>query len=100
MQRMDAALRKTGLTCIVVGIAFSALAPTVGGLVESAAVRNMGALAAGFGTLIFLYGCVQIAKAKGQPWFYGLIGLLSCIGLAVLWFVIPDKHGAAGAPPL
>ena len=95
---MDAALKKTGLTCIVIGIGFSMLAPTAGALVENATIRNMGSLAAAFGMLIFLFGCVQIAKAKGQPWYYGLIGLLSCIGLAVLWFVIPDKNAATGAP--
>jgi hypothetical protein len=91
---MDAAMKKTGVTCIIIGIVVTAIAPTTGGLVESAAIRRMGSLCAGLGTIVFLYGCVQIAKAKGQPWFYGLLGLLSCLGLAVLWFVVPDKTKA------
>jgi len=77
---------------VVVGIAVSAIAPIAGGLVESAVVRQSASLCAVFGTLIFLYGCVQIAKAKGQPWFYGLLGFISCIGLAILWFAVPDKN--------
>lgn len=89
---MDAKLKKSGVTLIAVGIGFEILAPVTGGLVESAAVRSAGSLAAVFGTLLFLYGCVQIAKAKGQPWFFGLLGLLSCLGLAVLWFVVADKN--------
>ena len=88
---MDAALKKTGTTLIIAGLVITAIAPTTGALVESSAIRSAGSLAAGVGTLLFVYGCVQIAKAKGQPWFYGLLGLFSCIGLAVLWFVVPDK---------
>ena len=92
---MDENLRKTGLSLVVVGLAFSAVAPITGGLVESAAIRKAASLCAGIGTLFFVYGCVQIAKAKGQPWYVGLLGLLSCLGLAVLWFVVPDKRQAS-----
>ena len=93
---MDAALKKSGLTLIVVGLLFTPLAPIIGGTIESAAVRNGASLATTFGVAIFTYGCVQIAKAKGQPWYLGLLGLLSCLGLAVLWFVIPDRSPAKG----
>ena len=89
---MDATLRKSGLTLVVIGIAVSAIAPAAGGLIASGAIRSAAANAAWLGTLIVLYGCVQIAKAKGQPWYFGLLGLLSCIGFAVLWFAVPDKH--------
>lgn len=85
-------LKKQGLTLVVVGIAVSAIAPLTGGLVESAAIRSVGANAAWLGTLVFIYGCIQIAKAKGQPWYYGLLGFVSCIGLAILWFAVPDKN--------
>lgn len=89
---MDVALKNSGLTLIVIGVAFSAIAPMAGALIESSAIRIAASTSAGFGALIFLYGCVQIAKAKGQPWYYGLLGFISCIGLAVLWFAVPDKH--------
>ena len=91
---MDAALKKTGVTLVVVGLVVASLAPITGGLVENAAIRRAGSLAASIGGIVFVYGCIQIAKAKGQPWYYGLLGFLSCIGLAILWFVIPDKHKA------
>jgi len=89
---MDAALKRNGLTLAIAGIAISAIAPLAGGLVESASIRHAASFAAPVGTLLFLYGCIRIARAKGQPWFYGLLGFLSCIGLAILWFVIPDKN--------
>jgi hypothetical protein len=41
--------------------------------------------------LTTLAGCIQLARAKGQPWFFGLLGLLSVVGAGVLWFVVPDK---------
>lgn len=89
---MDAALKKTGTTLVIAGLVITAIAPTTGALVESSAIRSAGSLAAGLGTLLFLYGCVQIAKAKGQPWYFGLLGFFSCIGLAILWFAVPDKR--------
>ena len=92
---MDAAaLKKNGLILVIVGIVICSIAPLTGGLVESAAIRKAGSFAPVFGQLIVVYGCMQIAKGKGQSWHYGLLGFLSCIGLAILWFVIPDKNRA------
>ena len=85
---MDAALKKTGLALIVAGVLVFSIAPIAGATVESSAVRSAASTASGLGTLLFVGGCIQIAKAKGQPWYYGL---LSCLGLAVLWFAIPEK---------
>jgi len=91
-RKMDSSLRKNGLTLVVVGLAFSAIAPLAGGLIESAAIRRAASPCAGIGALFFVYGCIQIAKAKGHPWYVGLLGFLSCLGLAVLLFVVPDKR--------
>ncbi len=92
---MDANAKKQGLTIALVGIGVSFIAPLTGGLVESASVRQMGSYAAPLGILLCIYGCIQIAKAKGHPWFYGLLGAFSCLGLGVLWFAVSDKN----APP-
>ena len=92
---MDAALKKSGTMLIVVGLVFMPLAPLAGGLVESAAIRHSGSLATSFGAAIFTVGCIQIAKAKGQPWWVGLLGFFNCLGLAILWFAVPDKHRGA-----
>jgi hypothetical protein len=89
---MDAALKSAGGKLIVVGVLFMPLAPLAGGLVESAAIRHAGSLATSFGAAIFTVGCIQVARAKGQPWWLGLLGILNCVGLAVLWFAVPDKH--------
>ncbi len=91
---MDAKLKKSAVTLMVVGLLFTPLAPIAGGLVESDAIRRSAALATTFGTAIFVFGCIHLAKAKGQPWYLGLLGLLSCVGLAILWFVVPDKAPA------
>jgi len=92
---MDAALKKSGLTLIVIGLVFMPLAPIAGGLFESATIRSSASLATSLGGAIFTFGCIRIAVAKGQPWFYGFLGLLNCLGLAILWFAIPDKSAPA-----
>ena len=40
---------------------------------------------------LFIWGCMQYAKAKGQSGWFGLLGFLSIIGLLVLFF-LPDRH--------
>lgn len=49
-------------------------------------------LAAGslIGSLLFIVGLCYYAKAKGYSSVFGLLGLLSCIGLLIL-AVLPDK---------
>lgn len=43
------------------------------------------------GWAVFIWGCTEYARGKGHsPWF-GLLGLLSFIGLIVLVFM-PDRH--------
>ena len=43
------------------------------------------------GTLLFIMGCCFYAKAKGYSWLFGLLGLLSFVGLIILYF-LPDLH--------
>ncbi len=85
-------MKKSGLTLALIGLAFSPLAPLAGGLIESASIRRSAALATTFGVALLVYGCIRIARAKGQPWLYGLLGFFSFIGLGLLWFVVPDKN--------
>ena len=42
------------------------------------------------GTVAFVYGCVNYALAKGRAGWWGLLGLLSVLGLIVLW-LLPDR---------
>jgi len=46
--------------------------------------------------VVFIWGCAQYAKAKGQSGWFGLFGLLSIIGLLVLFF-LPDRHKVVSA---
>jgi len=88
---MDANLGRSGRTLAIVGMVMTAAAPLAGALVESARIRGSASLMTSFGLIILLVGCFQIARAKGQPWYVGLLGLFSLIGVLVLWFVVPDK---------
>jgi len=46
--------------------------------------------------VLFIWGCVQYARGKGQsPWF-GALGLLSILGLIVLVF-LPDRYKKGAA---
>ena len=90
---MNPALKKTALSALWLGFAIS-----LAGFVVNAVLGGLSPrLAQGFsllivfGNVIFVLGCINLARAKGQPWYFGLLGLLSCLGLAVLWFVVPDK---------
>jgi len=88
---MDANLARSGRTLAVVGIVMTAAAPLAGELVESARVRGSASLMTTFGLIVLLVGCFQIARAKAQPWYVGLLGLFSFVGVLILWFVVPDK---------
>lgn len=88
---MDAALKKSAMPLVVVGLVCMPWAPIAGGLIESASIRHSAALLTTAGLAFFVLGCIRLARAKGQPWFFGLLGLLNLLGLAILWFVVPDK---------
>jgi hypothetical protein len=44
-----------------------------------------------FGTVTFVWGCMNYAEGKGSSKWFGLLGLLSIIGLLGLFF-LPDQH--------
>src|SRR5438105_3649526 len=71
------------------------------GATENAQYASYGG-AAGFGaligTLIFLYGCILYAKAKGYEWYYGFIGALGLVGLLILYF-FKDKSDSSPQNP-
>lgn len=73
---------------VLVGIALQIGA----GYVESPA--NMLLYVAGWAA--FIWGCTEYARGKGHsPWF-GLLGLLSILGLIVL-VLMPDRHKDAAS---
>jgi drug/metabolite transporter (DMT)-like permease len=84
--------KRAALTIVGAGLGFEVIA-FIGNAVIAPGPRvaQMFALAIALGALIAVVGSVQLARAKGQPWFFGLLGLLSIVGVAVLWFLVPDK---------
>lgn len=50
------------------------------------------------GLVIFIWGCVNYAQGKGQHPAWGLLGLLSIIGLLIL-VLMPDRHKGVPQPP-
>jgi hypothetical protein len=90
---MNTKLRKTAISGLVLGFAISAVGFVANALLGAMSARlgHAMSLLIVFGDVIFLVGCINLARAKGQPWYLGLLGLLSCLGLAVLWFLVPDK---------
>jgi hypothetical protein len=90
---MNANLKKTALSALWLGFSIAVLGFVINAVLGGLSPRLAQAfsLMIVFGNVIFLLGCINLARAKGQPWYFGLLGLLSCVGLAVLWFLVPDK---------
>ena len=84
--------KKAALSIVGVGLAFEVVCFVANAVLAPgprlAQVFSLGICA---GVLFTLAGCIQLARAKGQPWVFGLLGLLSVVGAGVLWFVVPDK---------
>jgi Na+/melibiose symporter-like transporter len=84
--------KKKALTIIAAGIAFSLVAFLINAVLgPGPRLAQMLSLAISFGGVIVVIGCIMLARAKGRPWFFGLLGLFSCLGVAVLWFLVPDQ---------
>jgi len=84
--------KKAAVSVVGVGLAFEIVCFVANAVLAPgprlAQVFSLGIVA---GVLTTLAGCVQLARAKRQPWFFGLLGLLSVVGAGVLWFLVPDK---------
>jgi hypothetical protein len=90
---MNVQLKKTALSALWLGFLIGLVGFVLNAIFGAWSAR----LAQGFsliivaGNVVFVLGCINLARAKGQPWYYGFLGLLSCVGLAILWFVVPDR---------
>jgi mannose/fructose/N-acetylgalactosamine-specific phosphotransferase system component IID len=56
---------------------------------ESGAI--LGIVVSIIGAAIFVWACMNYAESKGYSKWFGLFGILSCIGLVVL-ILLPEKR--------
>lgn len=91
---MDAQLKKTATGALWLGFGISFVGFILNALIGSLSHRlaQPFALLISFGNLIFLFGCINYARAKGQPWYVGLLGLCNVLGFLVLAFLVPDRR--------
>jgi hypothetical protein len=86
---MLAAYKSKTMTFVIAGIVLQ----IVGSIIAKAGFLGwlVGGPVALIGSVLLIMGCCFYAKAKGYAWWFGLLGLLSCIGLIILYF-LPDQH--------
>jgi hypothetical protein len=85
--------KKLAFVIIATGFALSLFAFVANGLFGATSARVAEALGRGIvlGNVIFMFGCIQLARAKGRPWYFGLLGILNCVGLLILWFFVKER---------
>lgn len=93
---MNAADNKKSLTFGIPGI----IVQIIGNVLVRTQEGNtmmvlLGAVVALAGTVLLIVGLSFYARGKGYHPAFGLLGLLSCLGLIIL-AVMPDKNKAAG----
>jgi hypothetical protein len=89
---MDAAEKKHALSLLGAGIGLQFVGWLVAAFFPIESIRRGAPLLISAGSIGIILSCVHIAKAKGYPWFVGLLGFFSCIGFAIVWFALPDKE--------
>lgn len=89
--------KKSAWTLIIAGIGVASVFFLLNAILSSSHPRLPGMMSLGItaGNLVACVGCIRLAVAKGYPWYIGLFGVFSCIGLVVIGFVLKDKDPAA-----
>lgn len=96
--------QKRAWSMMIAGVVVAVVFFVLNGLFAGLHPRLPGMLSFGItgGNAIACVGCVRLAIAKGYPWYVGLLGVFSLLGLVVVGFVLKDKGqaptgGGAGA---
>jgi len=63
---------------------------------DNRSLGTVGSLVILVGVIAFIWGCAQYCRGKGHSPWWGAFGLLSILGLIVLFF-LPDRHKQASA---
>ena len=90
---MNVQLKKTAVGALWLGFGISLTGFALNAVLGAVSHRLAQSFAflITMGNLVFLLGCINYARAKGQPWYVGLLGLCNLIGFAILVFLVPDK---------
>ncbi len=92
---MDPALQKTkAVQAIGVGLASQFLGWLGAAFFPIEAIRRGFPLMISAGLVIIVVGCMFLAESKGRPKYFGFLGILSLLGVAILWFLVPSKSTA------
>jgi len=75
------------------GVGLGLLAQIIGrmAIVSESGDVMLGVILSLAGAVLFIWGCCAYAKGKGYHGAWGLLGLLSCIGLLIL-VCLTDKY--------
>ncbi len=77
-----------------IGVGIGLIGEILGHSLFDSGNLGLAMLVALFGAAFFIWGCAQYAQAKGHSAWLGVLGLLSLLGLIVLFF-LPDRHKEA-----
>jgi fucose permease len=91
---MDPTLKNKAVQTIGLGFGVQFLGWLGAAFFPIEAIRRGFPLMISFGLIIIIVGCMFLAEAKRQPKYFGLLGILSLLGVAILWFVVPTKTTA------
>jgi hypothetical protein len=89
---MDLQLRKESLNLLYVGLGLQLVGWVVAATFPIESIRRGAPLMMSAGGVAIVFGAIRAAKAKGYPWFYGLIGVCGVLGFGLVWYVLKDKH--------
>lgn len=81
---------------IILGLAMATVFFVANGLFASLHPRLPGALSFGItaGNAVACWGCIRLAMAKGYPWYVGLVGIVSVLGVVVVGLILKDRRAA------
>jgi fucose permease len=88
-------------TKLTQGIVFGVFFQYLGYFIRDVSTKNTPPYFGGvtcmiMGFIIFAWGCSHLVAAKRLPKWANVLGLLSLIGLAMLWWWPANPHTAAG----
>ena len=86
--------KRFALHLALVGVVAQLVGFVLNALTSFLAIQRLAsafALLISLGGAAVVGGCVRLAQAKGHPWYLGLLGFFSFVGVAILHFAVPDR---------